>query len=130
MPEYRDFCTACGTLRTSVNNTPHHCIRHCWPDGTDICSVTAVGVGAVGQQDDADAVLRIDPDTGPCKSEVAIRILAGQFAGTAQLTTFTVKTESPLIHRGLMTCKQRDSLRREIAITCKVTSIQQHLCPD
>src|SRR5690625_5903554 len=64
----------------SFADTIDHCIGNIGSHKADSTPIRSVRIGAVGQQDDSDLFVRIDPEAVAGKSSMAVGTVSGQSA--------------------------------------------------
>src|SRR5690625_192213 len=72
-------------------DTIDHCIGNIGSHKADGTPVRSVRIGAVGQQDDGDLFVRIDPEAGTGKSCMAVGAVSGQSACMTLIIILTIQ---------------------------------------
>src|SRR5690625_7068511 len=95
-----------------------HCIGNIGSQTADGTPVRSVRIGAVGQQDDGDLFVRIDPEAGTGESCMAVGAVSGQSACMTLIIILTIQVFSvervpPVIERRWADGGLFNDLRRE-----------------
>src|SRR5690625_7209758 len=104
-------------------DTIDHCIGNIGSHKADGTPVRSVRIGAVGQQDDGDLFVRIDPEAGTGKSCMAVGAVSGQSACMTliiilTIQIFSVETVPPVIDRRLAAGELFNDFRLEDPVSC------------
>src|SRR5690625_7037415 len=75
----------------SFADTIDHCIGNIGSHKADSTPIRSVRIGAVGQQDDSDLFVRIDPEAGAGKSSMAVGTVSGQSACMTLIIILTIQ---------------------------------------
>src|SRR5690625_7189309 len=101
-------------------DTIDHCIGNIGSHKADGTPVRSVRIGAVGQQDDGDLFVRIDPEAGTGKSCMAVGAVSGQSACMNLIIILTIQILSvdsvpPVIDRIFAACDLLNTFRINVS---------------